>query len=76
MVDAMPNSQRKIAVNSSAPVCPETVQELIDCLAQYPLDSKLTFEPLTLWQVKDRSGVVQFVFNEIEGVDFKIVRND
>jgi hypothetical protein len=70
----MTNSKKQITVNTSAPACPETVQELIDCLAQLPMDSTLTFEPFTLYRIKDRGGVIQFEFNEVQGQDYKLVK--
>ncbi len=69
----MANSKRTITVNTSAPVCPKTVQELIDNLAQYPMDYEISFSPFTLYRTHDR-GMVHFELNEIEGQDFKLLR--
>jgi len=70
----MPNtSQKTIVVESSPTSCPNTVGELIATLASYPMAQEISFDPFTLYRIKDR-GVLHFEFNEIPDTDYTMHR--
>jgi hypothetical protein len=59
--------KKTVAINYPPKSCPETVQEMIDLLALFPLDYKIEFNGITLYRLKDRGGFVNFEFNELDG---------
>jgi len=65
---------RRIIVDSPAPVHPKTVQELIDNIAIYPMDLGISFAPFTLFRTKNCEGIVHFEMNEVQGRDYKLLR--
>ena len=60
----MDNTKTQIEVNYPPVASPETVQELIDLLAIFPKDHKVSFAPFTLYRLKDRGKRVHFEMNE------------
>ena len=68
----MAQIKKQITVNHPPTTPPETVQDLIDLLAIFPMDHAVCFSPLTLNRLKDRGKRVHFEMSEVINVDFTI----
>jgi hypothetical protein len=39
------------------------------------MDHEISFSPFTLFRTKDRGGIVHFEINEVEGIDYEMLRD-